>query len=140
MDGNKLFIDANVLIDLVTERKFFFDKAKALFEIINKGNFKGAISMISIATTSYYAEKSIGIDNSKEVFRKIKMICEVLSAKQENLDWALQSKFPDLEDAIQNHIAESNGCTTIITRNTKDFKHSNLAVLTPEEFLATQEL
>ena len=139
MDKNKL-IDANVLIDLVTEQELYFDKAKELFEVINKGNFKGTVSMISISITSYYAEKYIGLERSKQAFGKIKAICEALSAKSESLDWALNSSFPDLEDAIQNHIAESNGCTTIITRNTKDFKKSNLAVLTPEEFLATQEL
>lgn len=140
MATGKLFIDANVLIDLVIERGDFYANAKHLFEVISSEKIKASISMITISTTSYYAEKELGLSASKDAFKRIKKICEILPAEINDLDWALQSNFPDLEDAIQNHIAESNGCTTIITRNTKDFKKSNLAVLTPEEFLATQEV
>lgn len=140
MATNKLFIDANVLIDLVIERGDFFDRAKQVFEVVSRERINASISMITVSITSYYAEKEIGLTKSKEAFKKIRKICEVLPARVDDLDWALSANFPDIEDAIQNHIAESNGCTTIITRNTRDFKKSNLAVLTPKEFLATQEI
>jgi hypothetical protein len=52
---------------------------------------------------------------------------------------ALNSDFKDFEDALQNYSAELNKeIDIIITRNTKDFKHSKLAVMTPDQFLKTK--
>ena len=52
---------------------------------------------------------------------------------------ALNSKFKDFEDAIQNYASVKSGAIdTIITRNTKDFKNSEIGVLTPEEYLKTK--
>ncbi len=49
---------------------------------------------------------------------------------------ALNSDFKDFEDALQNFSAMENGQIKIIlTRNLKDFKKSELAVLTPETYL-----
>ncbi len=49
---------------------------------------------------------------------------------------ALNSEFKDFEDALQNFSAIENGeINIILTRNIKDFKKSELAVLTPETYL-----
>ena len=49
---------------------------------------------------------------------------------------ALNSEFKDFEDALQNFSAIENGQIKIIlTRNLKDFKKSELAILTPETYL-----
>ena len=49
---------------------------------------------------------------------------------------ALNSSFKDFEDALQNFSAIENGeISIILTRNLKDFKKSELAILTPETYL-----
>lgn len=49
---------------------------------------------------------------------------------------ALNSKFKDFEDALQNFSVLRNGeITIILTRNIKDYKKSNLAVFTPATYL-----
>mgnify|MGYP003421301199 CR=1 FL=1 len=49
---------------------------------------------------------------------------------------ALNSKFKDFEDALQNFAAVNHGeVKIIITRNIKDFQKSGLAVLTPEMYV-----
>ena len=49
---------------------------------------------------------------------------------------ALTSEFKDFEDALKNFSAINDGTIdVIITRNIKDFKHSDIGVLTPENFL-----
>ncbi len=41
----------------------------------------------------------------------------------------------DFEDALQNFSATNSGkIKIVITRNTKDFRHSRLKVMTPKEF------
>ncbi|MCG2714660.1 MAG: PIN domain-containing protein, partial [Candidatus Marinimicrobia bacterium] len=45
----------------------------------------------------------------------------------------------DFEDALQNYAAEKMGdIDVILTRNTKDFKNSELGVMTPENYLKTK--
>lgn len=49
---------------------------------------------------------------------------------------ALISEFKDFEDALQNFSAINYGfIEVIVTRNIKDFKKSEIGVLTPESFL-----
>lgn len=51
---------------------------------------------------------------------------------------ALGSEFSDFEDALQYYAALSEDVKIIITRNVKDFKHSQLAVLTPDQYLKSR--
>jgi hypothetical protein len=51
---------------------------------------------------------------------------------------ALSSGFKDFEDALQNFAAIKSGeIDVILTRNIKDYKKSNIGVLTPESYLNT---
>jgi hypothetical protein len=54
---------------------------------------------------------------------------------------SLNSSFKDFEDALQNFSAVENGnIQVILTRNVKDFKRSELAILTPESYLKGKEM
>ncbi len=49
---------------------------------------------------------------------------------------SLNSDFKDFEDALQNYSAVKNGKISIVlTRNIKDYKKSEMAVMTPETYL-----
>ena len=137
MATKRYFSDANVLIDYVLQRQPFFDQANEIFELSEKGRITSVVSLITIATTAFYAQKAYTPTETKQLFYHLTSFCDVLPSTSRNLEEALESPFDDLEDAIQNSIAQSAGCTAIITRNRKDFQHSTLAVLTPEELLAT---
>ncbi|WP_339717496.1 twitching motility protein PilT [Cyclobacterium amurskyense] len=49
---------------------------------------------------------------------------------------SLNSDFKDFEDALQNFSAvQHEKISIVLTRNTKDFKKSELAILSPEIYL-----
>ncbi len=51
-----------------------------------------------------------------------------------NLQKRCQKKNQDFEDALQNYACESYGnIDLILTRNTKDYKKSEISVMTPEQ-------
>ena len=59
---------------------------------------------------------------------------EVIPVDLDVLKKGLRSNHKDFEDAIQILCASSiAGINFIVTRNTKDFKTSEIAVLTPDE-------
>jgi len=64
----------------------------------------------------------------------------VLEMNQESFDIMMLKKFIDFEDALQyTAVGQSGIIDAIITRNTKDFKASELPVLTPSEFLTSMD-
>jgi predicted nucleic acid-binding protein len=71
--------------------------------------------------------------------RKLRLIINVIDSSEKTIDCALNSDFSDFEDAIQYYTAQNHKLTTIVTRNVKDYKDSNLSVETPEMFLCSRE-
>jgi hypothetical protein len=62
-------------------------------------------------------------------------IVDVLGIDKEIILGALESYFSDFEDAIQSFASNLNGMDFIITRNTKDYKNSDVVAITPTDFL-----
>lgn len=63
-------------------------------------------------------------------------IIEILEVKKEDLKSALKCDFRNFEDAIQHSVAtREKDIKTIIKRNTKDYKKSNISVFSPDTFL-----
>lgn len=77
--------------------------------------------------------------NHQSVIEKLKQLLSIIEITETNIDVvleALNSEFKDFEDALQNFSAFQNeNISIILTRNIKDFKKSDLAVLTPETYL-----
>ncbi|RYE16417.1 MAG: PIN domain-containing protein, partial [Sphingobacteriaceae bacterium] len=71
-----------------------------------------------------------------EKLKQLLMLLEVVEMNKNTVLDSLNSNFKDFEDALQNFSAINNGTIKIIlTRNTKDFQKSELAVFTPEIYL-----
>ncbi|MCF8361163.1 MAG: hypothetical protein K9G70_00930 [Prolixibacteraceae bacterium] len=66
----------------------------------------------------------------------ILLITDVLLMDKEIVVNALHSGFKDFEDSMQNFAAMKNGkIDVILTRNVKDYKKSEIGVLTPESYV-----
>lgn len=71
-----------------------------------------------------------------EKLKQLLIIIDVLKIDKEIVLDSLNSDFKDFEDAIQNFSAIKNRKISIVlTRNIKDYKKSDLAVMTPETYL-----
>jgi predicted nucleic acid-binding protein len=132
----KLFIDTNVLIDLIDKRLPFYNDAATISTLAEKKQLKLAASSISFVNTFYVLSKKL--DNKQVVnsLMKYRLICEVSNIDEIIIDKSLISNFNDFEDAVQHYSALHHKCDILITRNKKDFKNSEIPVMTPTEFLA----
>ncbi len=52
------------------------------------------------------------------------------------IDLALNSDFSDFEDAIQYYSALQNNIDVLITRHLKDYKKTQISVLTARDFIS----
>ena len=137
----KLFIDTNIVIDLLAERDPFYEDAAKLFSLSDKNKVKLSVSSLTFANTNYLLQKTNSASTAKEILRKFKILTAVLSLNDKIIDLALNDNgFGDFEDAIQYYSAIENSQEILITRTLKDFKTSKIPVMTASEFIKTLEL
>ena len=133
----RVLIDTNIVIDLLSRRKDFYDEAADMFSRSDKKELDLTISSLTFANTNYILTKLKSAKEAREILRKFKVLVEILSLDDKIVQLALSDDdFPDFEDGLQYYSATENQIDVIITRNKKDFKNSKIPVLTAKEFLA----
>jgi predicted nucleic acid-binding protein len=135
-----LFIDTNILIDLVANREPYAKWAFEIFKDQKKGRWKLITSSSSVLTTFYIMEKEIGSKKAKQAIKVLLSRLEIQPTKKENLLTGLTTKFKDYEDAVQHECAMSHKrIKYIISRNKRDYKESLIEVLSSEELFFNEE-
>ena len=128
------FIDTNVIIDLLADRQPFTAIAARLFNFAEKGKVKLFVSALSYSHIYYVLKKNTTHKEMIALLKELELLTETMDVTKQIITKAISSDFKDFEDAIQYNTAISNKkITAIVTRNTKDYKNSELPVLTPEE-------
>ena len=132
---NKLFLDTNIILDLLAHRMPFYTEAAELFSLADKEKVKLSISSLCIADTNYILSRQNPEMEVRKILRKIKVLVNILPLDNKITDLALNSEFRDFEDAIQYFTAIENDQDIIITRNQSDFKDSKIPVMTAAEYI-----
>lgn len=132
---DKIFVDTNIVIDLLQKRVDFFEEAQELFTLADKKKVKLFISSLTIANTHFLLSKYYNSIDARKILAKFKVLVEVLPLDNKIIELALSSDFKDFEDAIQFYTAIENNTNIIITRNKKDFKKQNIPILTAKEYI-----
>jgi predicted nucleic acid-binding protein len=131
-----LFIDTDVIIDFLIDRRPYSREAAIIFTLIDQKKLKGYASSLTFSNLFYVLRK---IEPHKKVISKLDSISKILTilkVDDQNIRDAIDSGFPDFEDSIQYFCAmDCKKIEVIITRNTKDYKKSDLPVMTPGDFL-----
>jgi len=135
----KLFIDTNVMMDLLGERVPHYDSIAKIATLADKGKVKMVVSAFSYPTVYYLLTKFESSDKVKEKLRKFKIISEISDLDETIIEKGLASNFSDFEDALQYYCALKADCDILITRNAKDFKESALPVMSGREFLQSRK-
>ena len=131
-----VFFDSDVLIDVFAKRMPFFDHSATLLSLAETGKFLGYTSPIVIANVYYVLQKFGGKLLSKSNVRKIRQILKIVDMNEKTVDMAIESEFLDFEDGLQFSSILQAQLHYIVTRNIKDYKNNQIAVLSPTEALS----
>lgn len=134
---DRLFLDTNIMLDLLGEREPFYTAAARIATLADKGKIEIIVSALSYATSFYILSKYESPEKIKDKFRKFKVISKTADLTNKVIDKALTSDFTDFEDALQYYSSLELDCDLLITRNIKDFKLADIPVLTPDEYLSS---
>ena len=131
----RLFLDTDVMLDLLTGRQPHFSPATALFMKVQAGELTACTSATAFVNV-HYILRNVGGDEALRLLRQLKVLVTVVPTSDQAVEAALGSRFSDFEDAVQHYTAIEHRVDTLVTRNKKDFRAVSLSVLSPAEVLA----
>lgn len=131
----KVFVDTNIVIDLLAKREPYYKEAQGLFTLSDKKEIELQISSLTFANAYYSIVKHYKAVDAKKYLLKFKVLVTILPLEDKAIELALASDFADFEDGLQYFIAMDNESDILITRNKKDFKTSKIPVMTAGEYL-----
>lgn len=132
----RIFVDTDICIDLLSGRKPFNSSAEQLFSLGDKKEVEICVSALSFSTIDYILQAHYAVGNPLQLIAKFKTLVTTLPVESKTIDLAIASDFTDFEDAIQYNTAIENRVTVLITRNIKDYKTAKIKVVTAETYLS----
>ena len=135
-----VFLDTDVIIDYITDRKPLSDKAEMVFALIENKKIKGHTSSLCFSNLYYLMRQQITRVKTISLLKDLAGVLNILKVDEDSIIKALNSDFKDFEDAIQYYTASDHKrIDLIVTRNIKNYKQSTLPVMTPDTLLKTYD-
>ena len=132
----KVFVDTNIIVDLIADRRPFSKFAIEIFEKAGRNEIQLFTSSHSIATTHYLLKKFLEEKALRQVIYEVLDYLEIVAVDADIIKKGLKSRHKDFEDGVQILCAYTiEKLDYIVTRNIKDFKQSEIPVLSPDELL-----
>jgi predicted nucleic acid-binding protein len=135
----KVFIDSDIILDLLLRRDPFALPAAELFELGSTNTVRLHTTAVILANVFYILRKSSGNGKAKTRLYELRSLVHILPVDEKTVDLGLASVFSDFEDSLQYFAAKENEIPVLITRNTKDYKVKDMAVQTAEEYIKSRE-
>ena len=137
----KLFLDANILVDIIDNSRVFSKEGALLFEMfIELSDHYELYTSCDLLTTVYYlTKKPLGKVNALQQIKIFNQTINVIAFANDEIDEAItlmerNMNYSDLEDTIQYVMARKEKCDYIIT-NDKKFASGDVPVLSSDEAL-----
>ena len=130
----RVFLDTNVILDLI-QRRVGYDDAALIMQKSENGEYSLYTSSLSMVNIAYILRKYYRGESLYHLLEELGDIIGVISVSSEAYHKALQSRALDFEDAIQLFSAIESDMDCIVTRNVQDFIFDKLPIYTPFDFL-----
>jgi len=132
---DKVFVDADVLLDLYVLQEPHHDNALRLFSLLKRSRTPCFTSAVVVANVYYLLAKVESRQYAVDRLRRLRKLVSIAPVGQSTVDGALSLPFKDFEDSLQFHCAAENGIGTLITRNTGDYPKTPLWIVDPSQYL-----
>jgi predicted nucleic acid-binding protein len=133
----KIFLDTNVLIDVLVQRGEFFDDAADIWSLSEQGRMTGIIAAVSMTNIYYIVRKLSDHKTAMKAMVQLRDVFAIAASDGQILSQAIDAKIADFEDAVQYFTAVHAGVAAIVTRDPRHFPRGAIPVVTPREFLVT---
>jgi predicted nucleic acid-binding protein len=135
-----IFVDTNVLLDVLAERRPFYDDSAAVWTLAEQGKLRGLISALSFSNIYYIVRRLKDHRTATRAMFLLRDTFAPVACDQQVLFQAIDAGMKDFEDAIQYYSALRADAACLITRNLDHYPRAALSVLTPTQFLTAHTL
>ena len=133
---DRIFLDTDVILDFLLDRDDFSEASVYLLTLGDMGKITLFSSGLVFSNCYYILRKISSHAKTIDALQSLGSCIQFTTIDHQVVQDALHSSFKDFEDALQNSSATLSGLKVLITRNGKDYKKSNLSVMTPEEYIS----
>lgn len=130
-----MLLDTDVLIDIALDRHPHSEATGVLLEHLEHGAGNAFIAWHTVSNFYYLVASAHGGVDARAFILELVQFVAIVPTDAESVRYAAALPMRDFEDALQVAAAYACGARHIITRNIKDFRHSPIPALTPEEAL-----
>jgi predicted nucleic acid-binding protein len=135
-----VFIDTNVLLDVLAKRQPFYEDSAAVWTLAEQGRIRGLVSVLSFSNIYYIVRRLKDRRAANQAMSLLRGTFKAVPCDEQVVFQAIDAGMKDFEDAIQYFSALRTEANCLLSRNPDHFPRSGLSVLTPAEFLAAQRL
>ena len=132
----RALLDTNILLDVLGQREPHFADAAQIWTLAETGKIEAYISAISFTNVFYIVRRYRDLRAAKQAVKCMRDVFAIAPCNDKILHEAIDANWRDLEDAVQYFSAWHIEAACIVSRNARDFKKSDIGILSPEEFLA----
>lgn len=130
-----VLLNTNVVLDYILKRDPFFEHAKTIFRWSYEQKIIAYVSASAVTDIYYLIQQAMDKATALNFIQELVQFIQIAGVDKTVVLLALQSGISDFEDAVQNAAAKNTGITHIITRNIKDYKKSDLMIVSPGSFI-----
>ncbi len=133
-----VMVDTNVILDVILKRKPHFLASYEVLSLAAQNKIQVSLTA-SCVTDIYYLLRKSNMDDSssRNALGQLFVIAQLVDVQADDIHHALGSPVADFEDAVIVEVARRQACQFIITRNTQDFKASDIDAVNPTDFIET---
>jgi len=132
-----LFLDTNILLDVLGQRDPHYAPAARLLAEIEKKGAKATVSAISFNNIHYIMRKVSGAAKAREAVVSMSAAFAIVPLDAAVIQEAINMTMSDFEDAIQYVSAVHAGAEYFVTRDEAHFPKQPLNLVSAGELLAT---
>ena len=131
----KIFIDTNIVLDLLQYREPWIQDTLVLFQMAKDKEIELIVTDLTFVNVVYIASKNLDKKKLHETLVGLKKLVSVVPVGDACIELALNGDFFDFEDAVQYFAAKREKVDFIISRDAKGFKMSDIPVMNVSGFL-----
>jgi predicted nucleic acid-binding protein len=126
-------------LDVLGERHPHYAAAARIWEEVEKGALKAAVSAISFNNIHYILRKLVGASKAREALIALNALFSIVPLDAAVITEAINTALSDFEDAIQYVSALRAGVDYFVTRDPRDIPKTPLGVISASELVAILE-
>lgn len=133
----KVFLDTNVLLDILSASRSGHHAALQLLQVIKDRKIEGVLTTQSIIDAAYVQtqRQKVPMQSFKSAMKMICSFVEIISIDADDIDRVNQSSLEDYEDAAQVSCALNHYCDLIVSSDTGLKQITDLDIYTASDLI-----